>query len=164
MPGFGVTVRVDSDRVQRHLKEASDRVRDLRPVWTQVDERFTEREQEQFADEGSVEPTPGEGQWRPLSPRYKRSKEREPGIREAIMQRSGRLKESLVNPFAPGAVHKVGLNRYERGTSVTSEDGYPYPVAHEEGLGVPVRPVIAWTDEDTEWLADELADHLADPF
>ena len=160
----GITIEVDSERVQRHMKEAADNAVDLRPVWTSADERFTEREKEQFAGEGSVKPSPGESGWTPLSPRYKAQKQREPGIREAIMQRSGRLKESLVNPFAPGAVHDLDRTSYERGTAVTSDSGYPYPAAHAEGRGVPVRPVLAWTDEDTEWLADEMQDHLTDPF
>lgn len=158
-------VDVDDARVRRAIREANRNSRDLRPVWKETDDRFTEQEQEQWRSEGEVQPSPGRSDWEPLSPRYKAQKQREPGIREGLMERSGRLKQSLVNPFSPGSVHKVDRLSYERGTKVTSDEGFPYPVAHRDGFGdLPVRPILAWDEDDSRWLADRLEDHLADPF
>lgn len=165
MTELTVDVDVEDGRLRRAVRKAARNSRDLRPVWKETDDRFTENEQEQWQSEGGVKPSPGESGWAPLSPRYKAQKASEPGIREGLMERSGRLKESLVNPFTPGSVHRVSRLSYERGTKVTSDRGFPYPVAHREGFGdLPVRPILAWTEDDSRWLADTMEDHLANPF
>lgn len=165
MTEFTVDVDVDDARIRRAIREAKRNSRDLRPVWKQTDDRFTEQEVKQWQSEGGVQPTPGQSGWQALSPRYRARKQTEPGIREGIMERTGRLKESLVNPFGSGSVHRMSRLSFERGTKVTSDSGFPYPVAHQEGWGaLPVRPVLAWDEDDSSWLAGKLEDHLADPF
>lgn len=157
-------VDVQSERLEAALQQASIGAADLRDVWLKADERFTSNIVEQFGEEGTVEPSPGQQEWESLSPRYAAQKQRESGIRESIMQRSGQLKESLANPQDTGAVHEVNRLSYERGTQVTSDSGYPYPAAHHEGRGdLPKRPILAWTDSDTEWLTERAADHLTEP-
>lgn len=88
--------------------------------------------------------------WPALSPRYALFKERHfgPGLR--ILERTGRLRRSIVT-------------RIEAGSLVASTD-LPYAAAHQFGLPrrrLPARPFLVLTDPDVEEAAQAIADSLA---
>lgn len=162
MAGVSLNARLEGRRrVERTLAKARERTDDLRPVWAALDRRLTDRHEEQFDSGGRLT-----GGWKPLSPEYA-ARKAELATREVsagglsiinrIMQRSGRLKKTMVNPFEPAAVHRVRRMSFERGTTL------PYALAHHEGRGrLPKREVLVWTREDRRWLVREIQDRVFD--
>lgn len=139
------------DRVGRHIGEASRDTGDLRPVWGKTVERWSDIHKKQFDTEGGLT-----GGWPPLDPAYRDRKRRTRGLRESIMQRTGRLMRTMVNPFdrSEGAVLRMGKDHLEMGTSVE------YAAAHQEGRGpLPRRRVLVWRGRDSEWLVERLGEH-----
>lgn len=143
---------IGREALSRDLARGRRRAEDLRPAWPVIDAHITRREEEQWRTEGALT-----GGWPPLNPRYAARKRRTPGVREGLMERSGRLLEAMVNPFAPGGVHRAERDRYERGTSL------PYAAVHQQpkpSNPLPKREVLVFTEAD-ERFALETMDRAA---
>ena len=126
---FLVAGEAQIDRILSRFGDAAD---DLSPVYGDIADDFLEIEERQFTSEGG-----GSGGWAPLNARYA-ARKKGPGIlRETLA-----LFNSLTRRGAP-----------ELGSSVTSEGGFPYPVAHALGTSkMPARPPIDLIEADkTRW-------------
>jgi phage gpG-like protein len=140
-----------SERLERTVLEAASVLGDLRPLWTRVDRHFTRRHRRQFETSGALT-----GGWQPLSTEYLAWKAEARGVRTSIMQRTGRLKASLLSITDTDAVHRMTPDSWERGTKRVSERGFPYPIAHQTGAGrLPKREVLVWDRTDNEFVIDE---------
>lgn len=115
--------------LRRHLDAPSELLGAAAPVVAGAIER-------NFDDEGR--PTP----WPPLAPATLRRKPA--GLK--ILQRTGRLRRSIAT-------------RVEGSTIVASTD-VPYGPAHQFGIAgrLPARPFLILTPEDTESIAQSVAD------
>ncbi len=85
--------------------------------------------------------------WAPLAPDYARRKARRfgPGLR--ILQRSGRLRRSIVTRLEAGAI--------------VASTNLPYAPFHQFGTRtIPPRPFLVLTDADKEEVARTIADSL----
>jgi hypothetical protein len=117
------------EQFARDLLRFGERAGDLRPAFEAISDDFYEIEKQQFASEGGF----ASAGWPALSENYARWKAKHfPG--KPILQRSGALMESLTNPFASGAVHEIDRDTLRLGTDVRSDDGFPYPAAHQRPL------------------------------
>jgi phage gpG-like protein len=117
----------------RYLSGVEGRVSDLRPAMEEISEDFYRHEERAFGTEGSILRS---GKWAPLSPRYAAWKARHyPG--RTILVRTGKLKASLTQPGAEGAIREVTEDGLEIGTSIS------YARYHQWGTGrMPARLVI----------------------
>lgn len=130
-------------QLDRELADIQDRVRDMRPVWDVLADRFAVIERAQFATEGRY----GSGGWQALSPRYARWKARTyPG--KPILQREGDLVASLTErPF--------GIEVLEENFMVLGSD-VEYGRYHQnpEVAGRPPqrRPIELPESERVDWV------------
>ncbi len=96
--------------------------------------------------------------WAPLAPDYARRKARRfgPGLR--ILQRSGRLRRSIVTRLEAGAI--------------VASTNLPYAAAHQFGVSratprgsrfLPARPFLVLTESDKQEIAQAVADSLSTP-
>lgn len=134
-------------QLSRILSRFADGVEDLEPAFEQIADDFLEIEQRQFESEGSS----GSGGWQELAPSTRAQKARRyPGRR--ILVASGRMEKSLTER---GGEHIRELSPLELrlGSSVTSDSGFPYPLAHQRGWGnLPTRPPIQLSEANRrEW-------------
>ena len=88
--------------------------------------------------------TEGKGQWAPLNPQYAAWKARfYPGA--GILMRTGAYFEAATTPGGAYNVIEIDDNSLTYGV-----EGLDYPVYHEEGRGVPARPVFALLENDAD--------------
>lgn len=130
-------------QMDRILSRFGDAAEDLSPVYEEIADDFLEIEERQFTSGGA-----GSGGWAPLNPRYA-ARKKGPGIlRETLA-----LFNSLTRRGAPGAIRRITKDTIELGSSVTSDRGFPYPVAHALGTSkMPARPPIDLIETDkTRW-------------
>lgn len=122
----GFRVKLDGiEDVTMALTIVSDMVSDLTPFWPAYQEAFFEMERDWFFAEGR-------GSWPP--------KQKDNGM--PILRESDALFGSLTGDTG-GTLYDPHPDFLLLGTTVTSEDGYPYPSAHHTGAGdLPVREVI----------------------
>lgn len=127
--------------VTAKLRRLGERLRDPRPILEAIELGFYEVEVRQFD-------SLGQGQWPPLSERYRRWKERAyPG--KPLMVREGDLREGLTQQGGAYQVRRLGSNTLELGTS------RPGAAAHQSGKVLPLRKVIDVTPADeVGWLAE----------
>lgn len=139
------------EQVARRFTRYGENIRDMRPAFNKIKDRFFEGEQQQFQTEGGW----GSGGWRPLSteepPRggYAGWKARRyPG--RPIMVVSGKLKRSLTQPGAEGSIALVFPTSLTLGTRI------PYAIYHQSTRprtsNLPRRPLIELPSaERVEW-------------
>ena len=130
-------------QIDRILSRFGDAVEDLSPAYEEIADDFLEIEERQFLSEGA-----GSGGWAPLNPKYAARKKGPGLLRETLA-----LFRSLTRRGAPGAIRRITKDSIELGSSITSEGGFPYPVAHAVGTSkMPARPPIALIEADkTRW-------------
>lgn len=123
-------------QVDRTLLGLADRARDMRPVWDELERRFTDFEEKWFGSEG-------DGTWAPLSPSYRAWKEKHfPG--EPILQRQRDLYRSVTKPDI--AVKEPGYAIFGTADPVAA-------IHQRRGGRLPVRRVIDLDeDERSEWV------------
>lgn len=120
---------------------------DFRPLWPRLEEVFHGIELEQFGTEGAAG---RHGGWPGLKEPYKSRKSHLfPGA--PILVRSGRLRESLTQAGASGAIVDASSpTRLKLGTSV------PYALWHQLGtLRMQMRRVVDFTDRQNYLFAKE---------
>ncbi len=127
--------RVSYTRFIDALKEASQKVDNLRVPLQEIGDRFLESRK--FIFDRSRR---GPGQYRDLTSGYKRDKEEDVGFVYPVLFRTGRLAVSVTRSGGEN-IKQVGNKTLLIGSSV------PYGVKHQEGRGVPKRPFLFWGPE-----------------
>lgn len=122
-------------------------ISDFRSIWPAVAREFYSIEAGQFESEGAKGAS---GKWAPLSPAYKKWKEKtRPG--EPILRLDHYLVDSLTSPDAPGSVYRLEQDEMTIGTTVE------YAVFHQRGgVGLPRRPPISLTEDDKRKIQKSL--------
>ena len=141
-----------ADELDDGLARLTAKLRDLRTTWPLVATVFHQSMRKQFSSQGAH----GSGAWAPLSKPYAAWKERKhPGL--PIMELSGRLKESLTDPFGNAdSTYEATEDTLLIGTKT------PYARYHQYGTGkMPARPLIALTDEDKAAIIKIVRDSFA---
>lgn len=155
-------VRVTSE-VNPRLKSLHQAMRldrhEMKTVRDWIDTEFTAFEKRLFATEGSV----GGPHWPALSPRYTRAKQRKfPGRK--IMQRTGKLRRSLVNKKDARHVAKALLKprrAIEVGTRVETA-AYHIAGSPLKNPRVPHRDVMQYGPRQAKRYAATIATYLKD--
>jgi phage gpG-like protein len=138
--------KVEFDRTFIRIKE---NIADLSPEWEAAFEAFQTIEAQQFDTEGKAGAT---GKWKELSPDYASWKELYyPGAK--ILERTGRLVESLTATTSD-TVKNIGKLSAEFGTRVE------YARNHQDGIGVPKREVISFSEKQKRFLQKEIQKSL----
>lgn len=110
---------------------------DFRSIWPNVAKEFYAIEHEQFESEGSHGAS---GKWAPLSPAYKKWKEKHfPG--QPILKLTNSLYESLTSPDAPASIFRMDREEMTLGSKE------PYAVVHQR-----TRPPISLNQDDKRRL------------
>jgi hypothetical protein len=137
-------------QIDRILSRFGDAVDDLSPAYEEIADDFLEIEERQFLAEGKG------NAWAPLNPVYA-ARKKGPGIlRETLA-----LFHSLTRRGAPGAIRRITKDTMELGSSVTSEGGFPYPLAHALGTSkMPARPPIDLIESDKRRWTKMVQRHL----
>lgn len=119
-------IRVDDDDANRELNIIAAGLSDLRDFWPMLVPVVTQWWKRQFETEGAFAGAP----WQPLSPAYAAWKARKrPG--KPILQFDGHMKRAVSSP-----------RRSQTPISLTLSVEDPTLGYHQEGKGVPKRPVI----------------------
>lgn len=122
------------EQVNRTIARTTDRIRDARPLWEELADRFGKQEARQFRSEGRA----ASGGWAALSPRYAAWKARRfPGKR--ILERTGDLRRSLTErPF--------GIEVLKRRYMIVGSD-VDYGEYHQKGgANLPRRRPVEFTE------------------
>lgn len=119
------------------------------PAFRRFAQKFRGHLIKQFATEGAHFGTP----WQPLSPQYAAWKMRKYGPKK-ILQREGELRDSLMRRAL--SVMTVTDSELVIGTDV------PHAVYHQEGRGVPKRPIIVASPEVVRDAREILANYIVD--
>ncbi len=132
-----LTIDVMGDeQLARGLSRFADDVRDLREPFREIVKQFHKIEGKQFESEGKY----GSGGWRPLAPSTAEQKRRE-GFPDKILVREKHLMESLTGE-TPWSMVEVRPLEMRVGTKLD------YAAYHQQGRGVPKRPIINLTEKD----------------
>lgn len=144
MPGsFTVTIAWEGSRgptqISRDLANFGMRVRSMAPAWEEVGRQLLMDFQKNFESEGGQ--FGAWSKWAQLAPSTQDERRRLGwGAAHPILQRTGRLYESVVVQGAPDNVFEVGPNSLKIGTTV------PYAGYHNSSAPrsrLPRRPIIA---------------------
>lgn len=131
-------------QVERELRSKAAHAEDARPAFHVMDEEITAIVSEQFATQGGR----GSGGWAALvdsTVAYKAAN----NLRPEILRATDALYESLINPEHADSLRIIEPQALVRGSHVQSKDGYPYPIAHQQGRGNnPVRKIFDFTELD----------------
>ena len=92
----------------------------MRPALREIGERMVTSTKHNF----QTETAPDGKKWAPLDSKYAAAKARQ-GLSEMILQRSGRLMNSI-HPVVEATQVMIGTN-------VRSKTGFPYPIVHQRG-------------------------------
>lgn len=139
---------IGEQKVVGLLLKADNNINSAGPAFRLFAQRFRGHIIQHFATEGASSGTP----WQPLDPQYAAWKTRKYGPKK-MLQREGTLRESLMRRAM--SVMTITQNEMVLGTEV------PYAVAHQEGRGVPKRPIIVVTNELRSEALRLLANHIA---
>jgi len=132
-----LTFTVNGEKqLDRALGLYASAVKDMRPVWPDIRDDFTDGQEEQFSSQGQS----GSGGWVSLSSDYGAWKALNfPGM--PILQRTGRLKSSLTERSHADFRYEAGRMGLTMGTKV------PYAGYHQTGTRkMPRRPPIELTE------------------
>lgn len=145
---MNLTIDVFGDtQFSRELLRIGDRAEDMTPVFRELADDFLQMEREQFDSEGRHS-----GGWTPLKPSTIESKQRR-GLDPRILHATLALRKSLTVLGAAGQIRKISADELVLGTDVRSEEGFPYPAAHQRPLrGQTRRRIIEFTPfKRVEW-------------
>lgn len=143
--------KVSYSRFQKALKKASGDIDDLRVPLRQIGERFLKSRNFIF-DKKRV----SEGQYKDLSPRYKRYKRKHSPLKKEypILFWSGVLKKSITQKGGHN-VFIVEKKSLEIGTTL------PYAIAHQRGSGnLPKREFLFWGPESKKFANAKMVHKL----
>lgn len=136
--------------LDRALGVMAANVKDLRAVWPRIRQDFIEGQREQFETEGDA----SGGRWPALSPAYKAWKDiHYPG--KPILQRTGRLFDSLTRTGDADAIYEPGLLGLTMGSKVR------YGGYHMVGTDImPPRPPIRLTSGQAHRWVQYIQEHI----
>jgi phage virion morphogenesis protein len=146
----------DDRNMQAGLARLLERVSDPRPALREIGERMVASTIHNFETETAPDGT----KWAPLSEKYRDDKSRG-GLSTMILQRSGRLKNSI-HPV-------VSRNEVRIGTNVRTKTGFPYPIVHQLGTSnagrkkntvIPKREFLGMGHGDAEAVLGIIAGYL----
>jgi len=140
----GIRIDIDDREVQAALRRLREKVGDLSDTFRDIGEHLLNATQARF----DREIDPAGNPWTPLKPKTKASKRRK-GYRDKIMQMRGHLRDHLVMQADPDGV-EIGTNRI-------------YGATHQFGdasRGIPARPFLGISEDDTQYILDVLAEDL----
>jgi phage gpG-like protein len=148
-----IAIQWDSKKLELTLKGTSDALKDLRPIWGDIDAIFRAFMRQVFASEGSY----GGSRWKPLNTAYAARKQRQWGTKP-ILQRTGLLMHSFVSANDVDHVYRVGPTFGEFGSRKI------YAKPHQYGapsIRLPARPMIRkFTKAEGERVVDALLAHI----
>ena len=137
MAGPLITIDIMGDKqLVRGFSRFADEVKDLREPFGEIVKQFHAIEQKQFETEGGY----GSGGWHPLASSTLERKRRE-GFPNKILVRTRQLMDSLTGKSSASVVESRPL-QLRIGTTLG------YARIHQQGLGLPTRPVIDLTEGD----------------
>lgn len=144
-----MSISVLGDKIiERDFVRHAGRAMNAMPVFEVLAERFLVIEKLQFESQGVT----GSGGWAPLTAAYLAEKVSK-GYDPRILFRTHALFDSLTHHDAEGSIRRITPEFMEVGTDVKSEGGYVYPLAHQQGHGVPVRKPVDFTElERRRWM------------
>lgn len=132
---------LDTAAFDAFVDTATERSRDLRPLWNMMGDAFRTNESRIFLEQG-----PG---WKPLSPAYAAWKTAHYGVLP-ILVRTGALRASLTSPNAPGSVNEMTPTTATFGTSnnhaMYHQTGNLNTSHYPLGTHPPKRPPVVITD------------------
>jgi phage gpG-like protein len=133
---FAIRYEVDgAEAVEHRLLALGQRAVESRPLL----EAFMREWEAIMADTFDAE---GYGTWEPLSPVTVARKGS-----SAILRETDALMDSLTSEGTEGAVREIFGDELVFGTSLTSEEGFPYPAALQSGTSrMPARDPLTYPD------------------
>ena len=161
-------ITIDSNGFEGLVRFARDirrRTYDLTPFWDNFAAPLV------TGEINEIFLTEGRGSWPPLSAEYAEEKESaRPG--KTILRYDDHYIRAATETTAPGNIYKKYPTRFIWGVDEAVFDarfGAPYPIQHEEGIGVPKRPVFNLINEGgrldrelvklgNKWLTEQVAE------
>jgi phage gpG-like protein len=133
---MALRVRIDAlgeEIIDRSLLGVSRALRDMEPIWDEINDVLSRASVRQFASQGAY----GSGTWAPLAPSTLARKARL-GQPSQILQATRRLKRSLTVEDHPEHLYVASAKEMAWGTTV------PYAKYHQDGNGssLPRRRVV----------------------
>lgn len=124
--GLTISMEVFGDvQLNRTLLRASERSRNLSPVFSDLANDFLKIERQQFDTQGGFS-----GGWKPLA-ESTIARKAALGLDPRILHATLALQRSLTQPGAPGFVRQISRSSMFVGSDVKSKDGFPYPAVHQ---------------------------------
>lgn len=140
----GIRIEIDDREVQVALRRLQEKVGDLSDTFRDIGEYLLNATQARF----DREIDPAGNPWAPLKPETKARKRRK-DHRDKILQMEGHLRDDLAMQADPDGV-EIGTNRV-------------YGATHQFGdasRGIPARPFLGISEDDTQYILDVLAEDL----
>lgn len=135
--------------IEHRLLGIGARAIETRPVL----EMFSRQLEEMMADTFAAE---GYGRWPPLSAATVAKKGS-----STILRETDALMDSLTQEGSEGAIREIFGDELIFGTHLTSEEGFPYPVAHRTGTSrMPARDPLIVRDMDLRRFTRVLHQYL----
>lgn len=147
MPPINFKFEVEGKtQFNRSFSRADLVISDLRPVWDEIRNEFFDIQREQFKSEGGAGSS---GQWKPLSTKYARLKNKKyPG--KTILRRTDKLFKSLTSNTSD-SIYIPKKDEVAMGTSVK------YAKYHHNGSGrLPQREVISFSNRQRNRLTKKI--------
>ncbi len=136
--GMRLDIEVFGDRqISRGFTAVAARLKDARASWHRIVDQLVEAERRQFDSEGGY----ASGGWTPLAPSTRAAKQAL-GLDNGILNRTGRLRESLAVRGGRDQTLELHPSWMVFGSTV------PYGRFHQAGSGVPQRKPFELTDGD----------------
>jgi len=112
---------------QRNIDRALKGLSDLRTPFKLIANDF-------YKSEEAIFKLKGPGKYPDFkNKRSKKQKEREVGFAYPLLKRSGALMDSVTSPTATGSFLNIQKTFLQIGTTITNDDGFPYPIVHQKG-------------------------------
>jgi len=142
-----VTIKIDSEQLQKELKKLLQLARDRRPLMKNIAGMMHNAVEENFAQEGRPK-------WIPLSPITIAARQKKGYWPGQILQQTGKLAASI-SSYADNDQAVVGTN-------------VVYAAIHQFGgkagrgkkVNIPARPYLQLTDEDMEEILKAVKEYL----
>jgi phage virion morphogenesis protein len=142
-----ITIKIDSEQLQKELKKLLQLARDRRPLMKNIAGMMHNAVEENFAQEGRPK-------WIPLSPKTIAARQKKGYWPGQILQQTGRLAASITQ-YADNDQAVVGTNAV-------------YAAIHQFGgkagrgkkVNIPARPYLQLTDEDMEEILKAVKEYL----
>jgi phage virion morphogenesis protein len=142
-----ITIKIDSEQLQKELKKLLQLARDRRPLMKNIAGMMHNAVEENFAQEGRPK-------WIPLSPKTIAARQKKGYWPGQILQQTGRLAASITQ-YADNDQAVVGTNAV-------------YAAIHQFGgkagrgkkVNIPARPYLQLTDENMEEILKAVKEYL----